>query len=596
MKPQAKKGIIITSVGIICIASVIGIKIYLDSSSTIEVNSVASLNTGYYDDPTTSSGFVSNSDAQSIYYDSSKTITQIYVQVGQSVNAGDPLLSYDLTSIQSTIESNQLDIEKIQNSISLAQYQLTKLTNTTPDPSPTPEASATPTADPVPFPLPSIPQKDENGYYPYILSLEQAENYYTGYKIYYTDNEENLENDPSSESTWSEEYIEPTDDKTCWYWVEYTYLDGSTTTYNNDDIKTYTSQNDIHVVGSKQDPYVFNLTEESSSNEEVGIIYGKLFKDNSENNQYFQFNLYSLNDDGEYEVESSWKVKCSKFAQQVENDGDTYSLITHSKEEQKYQEVEEQEDTTEDTQNYSGYSEAELAKAIRDKKQELVTLDLDLRKAQLTLKENQELLSDGIVKAKKSGVIRKVGDINDPPTDGSAFLEVAGGQGYYIQGTVSELLLDSIKVGDTISAYSWTNGITCSAKITSVDTIPSTNDSYSGSGNPNVSYYGFEAYVDDDSSLTIGEYLELTLSTDTNTNDSIWLSKAYVKQDGKKYYVMKEEDGKLVKQYVTVGNIVWGDTVEITDGLNDTDYIAFAYSKNAIEGTKTKKAGEVTYG
>ena len=47
----------------------------------------------------------------------------------------------------------------------------------------------------------------------------------------------------------------------------------------------------------------------------------------------------------------------------------------------------------------SGYTEIELAKAIRDKKQELKTLDLDLRKAKLSLSENKALFNDVIVRA-----------------------------------------------------------------------------------------------------------------------------------------------------------------------------------------------------
>ena len=80
--------------------------------------------------------------------------------------------------------------------------------------------------------------------------------------------------------------------------------------------------------------------------------------------------------------------------------------------------------------------------------------------------------------------------------------------------------------------------------------------------------------------------------SNTDTTSSIWLSKAYVKQEGSKYYVLKENHGRLKKQYVTVGKIVWGDTVEIKEGLKDTDSIAFAYSKNAKEGVKTKNMSE----
>ena len=154
--------------------------------------------------------------------------------------------------------------------------------------------------------------------------------------------------------------------------------------------------------------------------------------------------------------------------------------------------------------------------------------------------------------------------------------------------------IDQLKTGDTISGYSWTSGNTVTATIDNIDTVPASgNNYYNGSGNPNVSYYGFEAYVEDSASLQLGEYLELTLNTDAaDTTNSIWLSKAYVRQDGNKYYVFKDDHGKLKKQYVTIGKIVWGDTIEIKDGLSDTDYIAFAYSKNAKEGIKTKNSSQ----
>lgn len=104
-----KKGIIITSV---CAFTLVGIKFYLSLSNTIEVHSVSSLNTGYWDNPSTSTGLVSNSDTQSVLYDSSKTITQVFVKEGQQVSVGDPLLSYDLTTLQSAVDTSQLEVEK----------------------------------------------------------------------------------------------------------------------------------------------------------------------------------------------------------------------------------------------------------------------------------------------------------------------------------------------------------------------------------------------------------------------------------------------------------------------------------------------------
>ena len=581
MKPSIKKGIIITSV---CAFALVGIKFYLSSSNTIEVHSVSSLNTGYWDNPSTSTGLVSNSDTQSVLYDSSKTITQVFVKDGQQVSVGDPLLSYDLTTLQSAVDTSQLEVEKAQNAITLANHELKKLLNTTPVPDVTPEPDI---PDSTPAPLPDIPNQDGNGLYPYILSLSQAEKNFTNYKIYYADTEsEAPEKGPhEDDSLWKEERVKKTSDHTCWYWIEYTYTDGSNNVYDTKDVVEYYSDQqqipseDISIVGTKQNPYVFNLSEAQ------GFVYGKLFLDNANLNQYLRFDVYT--NDGD--LSSSWLVRCDKFAaKQSMNEGDMYSVISHTKEEQKYVEVEQK--PSQDIP--PGYTEIELAKAIRDKKQELKTLDLDLRKAQLSLSENKALLNDGVIRAKRNGVVRNVKKASDSLQDGNTFLEVAGGQGAYIKGNISELMLDQVKVGDTISAYCWTNGETFDAKIQSIDTVPSSSSNYNGSGNPNVSYYGFEAYAKEASKIQAGEYLELTFNSNTDTTSSIWLSKAYVKQEGNKYYVLKDNHGRLKKQYVTVGKIVWGDTMEIKDGLSGTDYIAFAYSKNAKEGVKTQKSSE----
>lgn len=583
MKPSIKKGIIITS---ICAFTLVGIKFYLNSTNKIDVNSVSTLNTGYWDNPSTSTGLVSNSDRQSVLYDASKTITQVFVQEGQQVNSGDPLLSYDLTTLQSAVDTSQLDVEKAQNAIALAEHELKKLLNTTPIPDVVEEPEI---QDHTPAPLPGVPEKNGNGLYPYILSLSQAEKNFTAYKIYYTSTtSEAPEKGPHEKaSLWKEEREMKESNNTCWYWIEYTYTDGSTNAYDPKDVVEYYSDKqqipnkEIFLAGTKQNPYVFKLSENQ------GFVYGKLFLDNANLNQYLRFDVYT--NDGD--IDSSWLIRCDKFTTiQSINEGDMYSVISHTKEEQKYVEVEQK--PSQDLS--SGYTEIELAKAIRDKKQELKTLDLGLKKAQLSLSENKALLNDGVIRAKRSGIVRNIKKTSDSLQDGNTFLEVAGGQGTYIKGSISELMLNQIKVGDTISAYCWTSGETFDAKIQSIDTVPSSNSNYNGSGNPNVSYYDFEAYAKDASKIQAGEYLELTFNSAGDTTSSIWLSKAYVKQEGNKYYVLKDVHGKLKKQYVTVGKIVWGDTMEIKDGLSDTDYIAFAYSKNAKEGVKTQKSSEAT--
>ena len=373
MKPSIKKGVIITSV---CAFALVGVKFYLNSTNKIDVNSVSTLNTGYWDNPSTSTGFVSNSDTQSVLYDASKTITQVFVQEGQQVNAGDPLLSYDQTTLQSAVDTSQLDVEKAQNAITLAEHELKKLLNTTPIPDVVEEPEI---QDPTPAPLPGVPTKDGNGLYPYILSLSQAEKNFTDYKAYYASTEsEAPEKGPHEEvSLWKEEREKKESNNTCWYWIEYTYTDGSTNAYDPKDVVEYYSDKqqipneEIFLAGTKQNPYIFKLSENQ------GFVYGKLFLDNANLSQYLRFDVYA--NDGE--INSSWLVRCDKFTtKQSMNEGDMYSVISHTKEEQKY--IETEQNLSPD--NTSGYTEIELAKAIRDKKQELKTLDLDLRKAKLS--------------------------------------------------------------------------------------------------------------------------------------------------------------------------------------------------------------------
>ncbi len=59
----------------------------------------------------------------------------------------------------------------------LPSMNLKKLLNTTPIPDVVEEPEI---QDPTPAPLPGVPAKDGNGFYPYILSLSQAEKEFHG--------------------------------------------------------------------------------------------------------------------------------------------------------------------------------------------------------------------------------------------------------------------------------------------------------------------------------------------------------------------------------------------------------------------------------
>ncbi|MBQ7800973.1 MAG: efflux RND transporter periplasmic adaptor subunit [Oscillospiraceae bacterium] len=60
-------------------------------------------------------GIVDSQDVLKIQRDSTKTIEELYVSVGQKVEAGDKLFTYDSAALELDLEKAQLEVEKMQN-------------------------------------------------------------------------------------------------------------------------------------------------------------------------------------------------------------------------------------------------------------------------------------------------------------------------------------------------------------------------------------------------------------------------------------------------------------------------------------------------
>lgn len=84
--------------------------------------------------------------------------------------------------------------------------------------------------------------------------------------------------------------------------------------------------------------------------------------------------------------------------------------------------------------------------------------------------------------------------------------------------------------------------------------------------------------------------LTMTAAMGEEKPNSIYLDKAYIRdEDGKKYVMKADENNRLVKQYVKTGKTLW-QSVEILSGLTAEDRITFPYGKTAKEGVKVKEA------
>ena len=244
------------------------------------------------------------------------------------------------------------------------------------------------------------------------------------------------------------------------------------------------------------------------------------------------------------------------------------------------------------------YTKEDLAAALKDEQEKLRDAKLDLKEAELNLTLAEKAANEGEVKAKIDGVVKSVGDLNNPNT-GSPFITINATKGLYIKGGLPELKYDSLHEGDHVSVLSWDTGNTYDAVVKDISDLPDTSGNYYSYGfgsQSDTSYYPFTAEIEggaDD--LTNNGSVQITLDgtsssgIDYNSND-LYLWKAFIlEENGHKYVYKRGEDGKLVKTEIKVGELK-GQGYLIKSGVTNDDWITFPYGSNVKDGAKTRES------
>lgn len=546
---------------------------YQSENLVAEVQPVSSINWGYWGDQETSYGMVTNDSSQEIYLENDSRVEEVYVEQGDEVKTGDALIKYDTSEIEIEIKRKELDISTTANSIAKAQRALEVLKQTKPVDKTRPEIDTSKYDDTKKkeeeakeLSLPETDEKDSRIY-----------NYVTASSVPYN----------AKEADGSEEnpYI--------YYVNKSAYAYGS---FFNSIRPTSSSGEGKHVVFiiCKKDSKGKILMESSAVEETVETTETTETSEEPEKTIYETLipvpddsvspNTKTFDGNGltAYDSDRMWYIFSGE---EVETDSSLQDLLDSIEEEQEWEEPE-------------GYSETELAAAIEEKEQEIKKLDLQRRKEELELESLENTASDGVVYAKIDGTVKSVREISGSGSEdeeSGAFMVVTGSEGLYVSGTISELLLDEIKPGMVITANSWETGNTFQATITGISDYPVSGNSM-GDGNPNVSYYEYTAYIEDSSSLKNGEYVDLSIQTNTSESGGLYIEKAYVRQEnGQSYVMIADENDRLKKQYVITGKTIYGSAVEIKSGLSETDRIAFPYGKAAVEGTLVSDQEDMFY-
>lgn len=239
-------------------------------------------------------------------------------------------------------------------------------------------------------------------------------------------------------------------------------------------------------------------------------------------------------------------------------------------------------------------TQLEINKAILEKAQAVKEQEVNLKVAKLKLDKKLAELGDGNVYAEFDGTVKAVRDPDEAYNNSEAVVELSGGGGYYVTGTLSEMDLGSVQVGDSVSISSWMTGAACEGTIVSIDDYPTSNGNNWGDGNSNVSYYPFKVFVTEDANLQPNDYVDIQYQKDTSAEESgssLYLQSMFIRTDNGKSYVMaRGEDGRLEQRWVQTGRDLWGSYTQIRGGLTVDDYVAFPYGRDVVEGAHTQEA------
>ena len=558
MSKKLKKGIIIAACAVgVCGAVWGGLTIARNAQrSDVKVYSVNDFcMTDYWGDTSSTSGMVTTDKIQKVFLSSSQTVNKVWVAEGDSVRKGDKLISYDSTLTQASVEQAKIDYDRQDESLTTAKNELEYLKKAKN------KETLKQELDKLTAELDALKKKyDEDPDHPYNGDAPVTEGTIKDYKKTMT-----VKGADGSDQTVNVLYYS---------WLSASRLNDSKVTEILTNLATLRADKDHPSV----DTYVVLVQRYEDKvggyvDNTVGLVITETYTAGDDTavpavpeSRSVSFSVRS--DLPEFEdTERKYDDAAIKRLQQKINLANMY--LENSMEQK------------------------DLAKAIVDKAQEVKEKEVNLRLAKLSLDKKTKELGDGNVYAEFDGTVKAVRNADEAYNNSEAVIELSGGGGYYVTGTLSEMELGSVKVGDTVSISSWMTGAACEGTIVSIDDYPTTSGNSWGDGNRNVSYYPFKVFVEEDASLQANDYVDIQYQKagTQEQGSSLYLQSWFIRTDNGKSYVMaRNEDGRLEQRWVQTGRDLWGSYTQIRGGLTTDDYLAFPYGRDVVEGARTAEA------
>ena len=512
-------------------------------------------------------GVVTADKVQSIYVSDTQNVTRIHVYQGQQVRKGDLLYTFDTTLSELSLERKDLAIQQLEMNLKNAQAELKQLNamkpmvvTTTPGTTPPAQFNKSPTDR---SRLDSIYGGAGTSGNPYRFWISQ--------------------NTPLYEDL-------------IWGILDYS---GSNVVYvvfqltKNDKTNTeYDAQYGVRfeVVEIEEEPDTPSDPSEPTDNTEPGSDPTDPTEETEEG---------SGGSSGQFIPRQAEPTDPAPQAEQTEQTGQTAVASRQTRRVYVMTFFDPEKDVKEESTQIdwnSGYTQAELVSMRKQKSTEIEELKFNIKVSKAELEIMKKETSDGNVYADFDGVVVSVLEPDNARKLGQPMLKITGGGGYYVEGSVSEMELDTIAPGLTVSVNCWENGTIYTGTVSEVGVYPADSEGYMGSSN--VTYYPFKVFVNESADLQEGAFVSLTYQTGGTGGQVMYLENAFIRTEGKESYVyVRNAGGLLEKRYIQTGICTDGYATPVYAGLSGDEFVAFPYGRDVREGAETVESGiETLYG
>lgn len=223
--------------------------------------------------------------------------------------------------------------------------------------------------------------------------------------------------------------------------------------------------------------------------------------------------------------------------------------------------------------------------------------ELNLKTKEAELEKAKQLLENATITSPVAG---RVQSINESGTDSqgnpAAYITIQQAGAYRVKGTIGELQQGAISEGDRIkltsrldSSKTWLGTVTL---VDYENPVKNENNNYISSSDSGESASKYPFYVELDSidGLIMGQHLYMERYVEGEDASGVIVSSAYIcyEDDGSAYVWAENSRSKLEKRAITLGDYNENtDNYQVTDGLSETDYIAFPDEQYCHVGAPT---------